>query len=139
VAREIKFDEFHASHGWLEHFKHRHKLTSLKITNFVSHHQVETMDFIEKSKKDFVLEYYKVSAHFKPSEIFNTDQTGVEKELHSTRTISFSGDKKTFAAVQSKNATTHSYTLQPTISLNGRLLPTIYLCLQEQGGKLCIN
>ena len=139
VAKEIKLAEFHASHGWLENFKYRHKLISLKITNFLSHHQVENMNFIEKSKKDFVLEYNKVSAHFKPSEIFNTDQTDVEKELHSTRTISFSGDKKTFAAVQSKNATTHSYTLQPTISLDGRLLETIYLCLQEQGGKLRIK
>jgi hypothetical protein len=139
VAKEIKLDEFHASDGWMVNFKHRHKLTSLKITNFVSHHQVENMDFIEKSKKKFVLKYNEVSAHFKASEIFNTDQTGVDKELHSTRTISFSGDKKPFAAVQSKNATTHSYTLQPIISLDGRLFETIYLCLQEQGGKLCIN
>ena len=139
VAKEIKLAEFHSSHDWLENFKYRHKLTSLKITNFVSHHQVENMDFIEKSKKGFVLEYNKVSAHFKPSEIFNTNQTGVEKELHSMRTISFSGDKKTFAAVQSKNAITYSYTLQPTISLDGGLLETIYLYLQEQGGKLRIK
>ena len=74
-------------------------------------------------------------SHFKPSEIFNTDQTGIEKELHSNRTISFVGEKRNFAAVQSKNATTHSYTLQPTISLDRRLFETIYLCLQEQGGE----
>ena len=34
----------------------------------------------------------------------------IEKELHSNRTISFVGEKRTFAAVQSKNATRHSYT-----------------------------
>ena len=110
MANEFKLDEFHALHGWLESFKHRHKLNSLKTTNFVSHHQVKTIVFFEKSRKAFVLEYWKVSAHFKPSEIFNKDQTDVEKELHSTRTISFSGDKNIFAAVQSKNATTCSYT-----------------------------
>ena len=43
--------------------------------------------------------------------------------------------KRIFAAVQSKNATTHCYTLEPTISLDGRLFETIYLCLQEQGGE----
>ena len=80
VAKEIKITEFHASHGWLENFKYRHKLISLKSTNFLSHPQVENMDFIEKSKKDFVLEYNKVSAHFKPSEIFNTDQTGSSRD-----------------------------------------------------------
>ena len=135
IAKEIKLDDFHASHGWLENFKNRHRLTSLKITNFVSHHQVENREVIEKSKQNFISEFNKVSSHFKPSEIFNTDQTGVEKELHSNRTISFVGEKRTFAAVQSKNATTHSYTLQPTISLDGRLFETIYLCLQEQGGE----
>ncbi|CAF4766247.1 unnamed protein product, partial [Rotaria sp. Silwood2] len=89
IAKEIKLDDFHASHGWLENFKSHHRLTSLKITNFVSHHQVENREVIEKSKQNFILEFNKVSSHFKPSDIFNTDQTGVEKELHSNRTISF--------------------------------------------------
>ena len=125
VAKEIKLAEFHASHGWLENFKYRHKLISLKITNFLSHHQVENMDFIEKSKKDFVLEYNEVPAHFKPSEIFNTDQTGVEKELHSTRTISFSVDKKNFRSCSVEKRyhtflhfTTHYFTRWKTFRNN---------------------
>ena len=48
IAKEIKLEGFHASHGWLENFKNRHRLTSLKITNFVSHHQVENPEIIEK-------------------------------------------------------------------------------------------
>ena len=89
----MKLEGFHASHGWLENFKNRHRLTSLKITNFVSHHQVENREVIEKSKQNFILEFKNGSSHFKPSEIFNTDQTSVEKELHSSRTISFVGEK----------------------------------------------
>ena len=84
IAKEIKLEGFHASHGWLENFKNRHRLTSLKITNFVSHHQVENREVIEKSKQNFILEFKNVSSHFKPSEIFNTHQTGVEKELHTS-------------------------------------------------------
>jgi hypothetical protein len=45
-------------------------------------------------------------------------------------------EKKTFGVVKSKNATTHSYTVQPTISLDGRLIGPMYLCLQEPGGKM---
>ena len=97
------------------------------------------MDCIKKPKKDFVLEYNTVSARFKPSEIFNTDQIDAEKKCPSTQMTSFSGEKETFVAIQSKSATIHSYTLKPTVSLDGRLLETIYLCLQEQGSKLWIK
>ncbi|CAF3324932.1 unnamed protein product [Rotaria socialis] len=68
--------------------------------------------------------------------ILNTDQVGIEKEAHSTRTLSFGGEKKTFGTVASKNASTHSYTVQPTISLDGKQVGPILLCLQEPKGKL---
>jgi hypothetical protein len=38
--------------------------------------------------------------------------------------------------VASKNASTHSYTVQPTISLDGKQVGPILLCLQEPKGKL---
>ena len=136
IARNLKLDDFQGSHYWLGNFKTRLKLVSSKITNFVSHHEVESFDAVQKSKVDFILEYSKLSSHYKPSEILNTDQRGVERKLHSSRTITFSGEKKTFGAVQSKNATTHSYTLQPTISLDEKLFDQIYLCLQEPNGKV---
>ena len=91
---------------------------------------------IEKSKKDFIKDFYKYSSHFNPSRILNTDQVGIEKEVHSTRTLSFEGQKKTFRMVASKNATTHSYTVQPIISLDEKQLGSILLCLQEPKGKI---
>ncbi|CAF5045695.1 unnamed protein product [Rotaria sp. Silwood1] len=63
-------------------------------------------------------------------------QVGIEKELHSTRTLSFQGEKKTLGRVSSKNATTHSYTIQPTISLDGRVIGPMFLCLQETNGRM---
>ena len=50
--------------------------------------------------------------------------------------MSFSGEKETYGAVVSKNATTHSYTLQPIISLAGELVGPMYLCLQEMNGGM---
>jgi hypothetical protein len=76
---------------------------------------------------------------YETSEVMNTDQSGIELELHSTRTLSYKGEKLTVAAVRSTNATTHSYTVQPTITLDGHLLSPIYLCLKEPKGHMSEN
>ena len=60
-----------------------------------------------------------------PSHTFNTDQSGFQKELYSGRTLSNKGEKIVESAVQSVNATTHSYTIQPTISASGELLSSL--------------
>jgi hypothetical protein len=49
------------------------------------------------------------------------------------------GKKKIYGVVSSKNATTHSYTLQPSISLDGKVIGPILLCLQELHGKMGEN
>ncbi|CAF5022839.1 unnamed protein product [Rotaria sp. Silwood1] len=67
------------------------------------------------------------------------NQVEIEKELHSTRTLSFQGEKKTLGRVSSRNATTHSYTIQPTISLDGRVIGPMFLCLQETNGRKLTN
>lgn len=68
--------------------------------------------------------------------VFNTDQMGVALELHSTRTLSHKGEKSTFESIQSQNAISHSYSVQPTISVAGYLTTPVYLCLKEPSGKL---
>lgn len=91
---------------------------------------------ILKSEKDFIKLFNKLSPKYSEAQIFNTDQMGIEKEQYSTRTLSFQGERKTFGVVKSKNATTHSYTIQPIISLDGQLVGPLYLCLQEPNGKM---
>ena len=81
-------------------------------------------------------DFYKYSSYFNPSQIPNTDQLGIAKEINSTRTLSFAREKKTFDMVASKNATTHSYTVQPIISVDGKQVGPILLCLQEPEGKI---
>ena len=66
----------------------------------------------------------------------NTDQVGIEKEIQSTRTLPIQGEKKTFGSVLSKNATIYSNTVQPTISLDGKLVGPMFLCLQEPNGRM---
>ncbi|CAF4175608.1 unnamed protein product, partial [Rotaria sordida] len=131
VAKDMKLNEFHASDGWVKNFKGRHGIVSRRVTNIVTKHESANLELIEKSKENFIKDFYTRSSHFKSSQILNTDQVGIEKEVHSTRTLSFGGEKKTFGAVASKHATTHSYTVQPMISLDGKQVGPILLCLQE--------
>ena len=77
--------------------------------------------------------------YYREDLILNTDQTGLQLELRSTRTLSHQGEKMTLVTVRSTNETTHSYTIQPTISMSGKIVGPVYLCLKEPGGRMSDN
>jgi hypothetical protein len=52
---------------------------------------------------------------------FNTDQTKINYEEVSKRTLSYKGEKDTYCINNNQNAMTHSFTLQLIISRDGRL------------------
>ena len=74
--------------------------------------------------------------NYAPEEILNTDQVGLELEFRSTRTLSDAGEHVTEARVRSKKATTHSYTVQPMMSLAGKLVGPIFHCFKEPNRKM---
>ena len=125
-AQEQTLLEFAASKHWITTFKHRHGVASRKITEFVTKHALDDADELEQLATRFVEQAKVDMQHYSPDEIMNTDQVGLEKELHSTRTLSYEGEKLTVSAVNSQNAITHSYTLQPTINLAGDVVGPIY-------------
>jgi len=133
-AREHSLNNFTASHGWIDNFKHRHNICSRKITKFVTRRQVESQDLINQSADSFVAEARKIFEKYDEENILNTDQIGIELELHSNRTLSYQGEKTTVASVRSMNATTHSYAVQQTISLGGHLIGPVFVCLKEIKG-----
>ncbi len=71
--------------------------------------------------------------------MINTDQSGIQLEFYSTRTLSYKGKKTTAVTVRSKNATTHSFTVQPCVSLSSKPLGPLFLCLKESTGYLSEN
>jgi hypothetical protein len=99
----------------------------------------EGKEMITTSADQFVAGVRKRLPQYEASEVINTDQTGIQLELHSTRTLSHKGEKVTIGSVRSINATTHSYTVQPTIALDGHLLSPLYLCLKEPKGHMSEN
>ncbi len=133
-ARTLEFNSFTASKFWLWKFKSTNRIRSRKINKFVTSNYLQEDDHIIGVAKLFV-DSSKVLPNYQSSHIFNTDQSGFNYELHSTRTLSFIGEKSVESTVRSVHATTHSYTIQPTITLEGKLLSPLFICLQEVGGS----
>ncbi|CAF1651158.1 unnamed protein product [Adineta ricciae] len=119
-AMDESLHNFVASNHWLYTFKHKHSIISRKITKFVA-------------------DVRKRLPQYEASEVINTDQSGIQLELHSTRTLSHKREKVTVGSVRSINAITHSYTVQPTITLDGHLLSPLYLSLKEPKGHMSEN
>jgi hypothetical protein len=68
--------------------------------------------------------------NYENNHILNTDQYGFCYELYSNRTLSEFGEKNTVVCADSLNAISHSYTIQPLISFEGKLIGKLYICLQ---------
>jgi hypothetical protein len=66
---------------------------------------------------------------------YNTDQTGINLEMHTGRTLNLQGEKTVEGLIQRANAMTHSYTVQPVISSDGHLQSPMLMCLFEPAGE----
>jgi hypothetical protein len=138
-AREVGDNTFVAGHHWLCDFKRRHGICSRKITKLVTKSEVENKETIHQSADDFVVEVQKMLPKYKPENVINTDQSGLAFEMYSNRTLSFKGEHLTLAKVRSVHNTTHSYSVQPTISLSGHQIGPLLICLQEANGHMSDN
>jgi len=135
AAREVGYTNSVASSYWIPQFKSRHGIVSRKINRFVTRNYMddEERKFIESTT--FVGEIQEIFLNTPASSVFNTDQSGFNLELHSGRTLAAKGSKVFYSTVQSKNALTHSYTIQPFVSADGKLMSPLFIELQEAGGN----
>ena len=83
------------------------------MTKLVTKKVVEDADIINHSAEQFVSDVQKIIKNYKQECVLNTDQSGLELEMYSNRTLSHEGEKLTVAKVRSLSNTTHSYTVQP--------------------------
>jgi hypothetical protein len=132
---EINLESFTASSSWLWRFKNHYNIVSRKITKFVSDSYSKTKVDIIGTADLFVSSTKLFLQNFTDDNIYNTDQSGFNKEIHSGRTLEIRGAQHVKAAVQSIAATAHSYTIQPIISKNGKLLSPLFIILQEPSEK----
>ncbi|XP_076386074.1 uncharacterized protein LOC143264143 [Megachile rotundata] len=132
----LQLEGFQASTFWLHNFKHKYNIVSRKTTKLITRHYSNNLNEINAAAENFVSN---VKCYFEThgeKNIFNTDQSGFQLEMHSGRTLSQKGEKETAVLVQSVSATTHSYTIQPTILADGQLLSPLFIVLKEASGQL---
>lgn len=85
---------------------------------------------------ELLLDYQdNVKSQFDPNEIFNTDQSGFNYIVNTNRTLSHMSERITTATVNSLFPLTHSYTIQPLLSMSGQLTGRLYVNLREKDGK----
>ncbi|CAL8127138.1 unnamed protein product [Orchesella dallaii] len=128
---------FKASHSWVDSFKKKHGITSRRITKLVTRREILSMDAIHESAKAFQLGIKSDARNFQPDNIINTDQAGFTYEITNNRTLSHRGEKSTWALAKSPtNLATHSYTVQYVVSMAGKIVGDVFICLQERSGRL---
>lgn len=129
--------KFKASNTWLSRFKTTHKISSRKINQLVSKREVKSEQEILMSAQKFQAEIRSISNNYDPDHVFNTDQCGFSYEITFQRTYTKKGEKTVYGFAQSpKNLSTHSYTVQYLINMEGKVVGNVFVCLQETGGKL---
>ena len=120
-------ENFVASHYWFHHFKFEYGIVSRKVTKLVSKLSDEANIPIDSN--NFLIEAIIIIIQFSSSAVINTDQSGFNYEMYSKRTLSQYGEKNTVLFVNSMNAISHSYTIQPVITMEGKLLPKFLICI----------
>lgn len=137
AQKEIGHEDcrFKASKHWVNNFKKAHRIVSRKINKFVTKKTLEDAQYLKNTAHNFVIEVKQLIREKGLENTFNSDQSGFSLEIHSGRTLAVEGENQVQCLVQSIASTTHSYTIQPTISADGRLLSPLFLVLKEKDGE----
>ncbi|XP_059478188.1 uncharacterized protein LOC132203811 [Neocloeon triangulifer] len=131
--------DFCASPTWLENFKRRFKVGGRKINKYVTRKSVREKDDILKSATDFVENEKGEVIRVGRACFGNLDHVGINREMHSARTLAIIGERTIEKCIQSSNSMTHSWTLVPACDASGRLWEPAYLILKEDGGKFGVR
>uniref|UniRef100_A0A915EMF6 HTH CENPB-type domain-containing protein n=1 Tax=Ditylenchus dipsaci TaxID=166011 RepID=A0A915EMF6_9BILA len=134
AAEGIGLENFKAGHSWIHLFKKRHNILSRKITKMIGTKTKAELKAIEESIVQFHNEMRPILATTPKNKVYNTDQSGFNLEMVSGRTLEFRGMKKVEAVSQRIQATTHSFTIQPIISVDGKLHSPLFVCFYEPAG-----
>lgn len=126
---------FKASLKWVHNFKIRHGIVSRKINKFVTTAQLSNASELLQKGTEFVEKIRSVIEEKGVENVYNSDQSGFNLETHCGRTLAIKGTLKVECLAQSLNSLTHSYTIQPFISADGKLHSPLLIVLQETNGQ----
>lgn len=128
--------QFKASSTWIHNFKKKNRIVSRKITKYLTKAEYDNKSNVEEAAYTFVENVNKKLIGVQPDLVLNFDQSGFTYEYSPKRTLSIKGEKDTLGLVVSHNANTHSYTVMPLLSMSGKFIGKLLICLQEPQGYL---
>lgn len=138
----IKADElriprsyFRASRTWLYRFKKNKKIRSRAVTEYISRSELDQQDVIDERIDEFLSAYERRACVYSRHRIFNMDQTPFNYEPTTRRTLDFIGRRNVRLRLEDKNKATHSFTSQPLISREGKVIGKLWLVMQEPQGR----
>ena len=85
---------FKASRWWVQQFKRKHNIVSQKITKFITHSAVDNMKDLQQQSENFRNDVSGLISQYGAQNIFNSDQSGFNLEMHSGRILRYEGAKK---------------------------------------------
>ncbi|XP_029662701.1 uncharacterized protein LOC115235213 isoform X2 [Formica exsecta] len=122
---------FKASNSWIAKFKKQHKIKQQEITKYVSAKETATIDEILAAADIFRKQTMKLIPNFHKDFIININQTECQYQSTCDRALYMQEAKAIFVQRQRINRICHSYTAQYAITMSGKLLPRVFICLQE--------
>ncbi|XP_026671179.1 uncharacterized protein LOC108627179 isoform X1 [Ceratina calcarata] len=136
AASQFRDFQFKASKSWVKQFKQRHGIRQRKIMKHVSESEDSTMEECWTSAETFRSQIRTLIQHFHPNFIINTDQIDCEYQTDSGRTYEHQESKVVMGQEQNiTELTCHSHTAQYSITMSGKLLPVVFVCLPEISGS----
>ncbi|XP_071573952.1 uncharacterized protein [Temnothorax nylanderi] len=126
---------FSASSSWTDRFKQKYKIRQRKITRYISNRDHATLEETLEAAERFQTQTRAIMPEFDCNFIINTDQTGCQYQIPYNRSLAPKGSKTVFIKKKSLHNISHSYTAQYAITASGKMLPVVFLCMQESTGK----
>ncbi|XP_025160571.1 uncharacterized protein LOC112589900 [Harpegnathos saltator] len=126
---------FDASSTWVQVFKQKHRIKQRQITKYVSRREIATLEETTEAEQRFQIQTRNIISNFNLDFVINTDQTGCNYQTTYNKSLQFKGVKTVFLKKQNLNKITHLYTAQYSMTASGKLLPLVYICLQESTNK----
>lgn len=109
----------------------RHKIVSRKGTDKRTRAMREKEERRLQSMKDFVATFKSRKHLYRNRMIWKFDHSSFNHDISSDRTLSWQGERDTAVEVDQANKASHSYTVLPLISRDGKTIGILFLCFQE--------
>lgn len=130
---EVDLENVKAFDRFKVYYKQESKIKIRKVTHMVTRRnafpEFSLQPIIDSFRSN--MEEKIIEKNYSLNSILNTDQSIYTYEYVLERNPDFQGSKDVAAAIKSKQKNTHSYIIQITISVTGKLVLPVFLITQE--------